>query len=209
MFPPDLATFLNDFYRQKGVDVLPGQRASGLETRDGQTVLKVENAQGAGGRELVCDGMVAGIGIVPNAELARAAGLEVDDGIRVDRSLRTILPVNRQGRRQLRPDEAAADHGEALAIGRQFPQALVIVEGAVVEDPVAPEGQAPRRPAGRQEQLAVAPDVSPVVGDAPVPHVQVPGRPPQAQVDPELLGVAPDVVRRLVFPQPLVSGGRS
>src|SRR5581483_2835451 len=24
MFPSDLATFLNDFYRQKGVDVLPG-----------------------------------------------------------------------------------------------------------------------------------------------------------------------------------------
>jgi 3-phenylpropionate/trans-cinnamate dioxygenase ferredoxin reductase component len=36
--------------------------------------------------------LVAGIGIQPNVELARAAGLEVDDGIRVDRGLRTSHP---------------------------------------------------------------------------------------------------------------------
>jgi NADPH-dependent 2,4-dienoyl-CoA reductase/sulfur reductase-like enzyme len=92
MFPPDLAAFLNDFYRQKGVEVLPGQRASGLETRAGRTVLKVADTKGSGARELVCDAVVAGIGIVPNVELARAAGLEVDNGIRVDASLRTSHP---------------------------------------------------------------------------------------------------------------------
>src|SRR5581483_2074963 len=92
MFPPDLATFLNDFYRQKGVDVLPGQLVDGLETRGGQAVLKVRNAQGQGEREVVADGVVAGIGILPNVELAQAAGLEVDNGIRVDASLRTSQP---------------------------------------------------------------------------------------------------------------------
>jgi NADPH-dependent 2,4-dienoyl-CoA reductase/sulfur reductase-like enzyme len=92
MFPPDLAAFLNDFYRQKGVEVLPGQRATGLETRASRTVLKVGDAQVSGARELVCDGVVAGIGIVPNIELARDAGLEVDNGIRVDASLRTSQP---------------------------------------------------------------------------------------------------------------------
>jgi 3-phenylpropionate/trans-cinnamate dioxygenase ferredoxin reductase component len=92
MFPPDLAKFLNDFYRQKGVEVLPGQRVDGLETRGGQAVLKVRNAQGQGAREIAADGVVAGIGIEPNVELARAAGLEVDNGIQVDASLRTSHP---------------------------------------------------------------------------------------------------------------------
>jgi NADPH-dependent 2,4-dienoyl-CoA reductase/sulfur reductase-like enzyme len=92
MFPPDLASFLNDFYRKKGVEVLSGQRVNGLETRDRRAVLKVRNAQGRGEREVVADGVVAGIGIQPNVELAQAAGLEVDDGIRVDASLRTSHP---------------------------------------------------------------------------------------------------------------------
>jgi NADPH-dependent 2,4-dienoyl-CoA reductase/sulfur reductase-like enzyme len=92
MFPLDLAKFLNDFYRQKGVEVLPGQRVDGLETRGAQAVLRVRNQQGQGEREVVADSVVAGIGIQPNVELARAAGLEVEDGIRVDASLRTSHP---------------------------------------------------------------------------------------------------------------------
>jgi NADPH-dependent 2,4-dienoyl-CoA reductase/sulfur reductase-like enzyme len=92
MFPPDLAMFLNDFYRKKGVEVLPGQRVHGLETRGSRAVLKVRNQQGQGEREVVADGVVAGIGIQPNVELAQAAGLEVDNGIRVDASLRTSRP---------------------------------------------------------------------------------------------------------------------
>ncbi len=92
MFPPDLANFLNDFYRQKGVEVLPGQLVDGLETRGGRAALKVRNAQGQGEREVEADGVVAGIGIVPNVELAQAAGLEVENGIRVDASLRTSQP---------------------------------------------------------------------------------------------------------------------
>ena len=88
LFPPDLVDFVTDFYRQKGVEVLAGARASGLETRSGRAVLTVGDARGGGGREVVVDGVVAGIGIQPNVELAREAGLEVEDGIRVDASLR-------------------------------------------------------------------------------------------------------------------------
>ena len=42
-------------------------------------------------RHLV-SGVVAGIGVQPNVELAQAAGLAVDNGIRVDTSLRTSKP---------------------------------------------------------------------------------------------------------------------
>jgi NADPH-dependent 2,4-dienoyl-CoA reductase/sulfur reductase-like enzyme len=89
MFPADLAQFLNDFYRQKGVEVLPGQMAAGLETSGGRSVVKIQKAKGQGARDFAVDGVVAGIGIEPNVELAKAAGLEVDNGIRVDASLRT------------------------------------------------------------------------------------------------------------------------
>lgn len=89
IFPPDLAGFLNDFYRQKGVEVLPGQVVQGMAMRDGRAVLKIHNAQGQGERDVTADGVIAGIGIQPNVELAQAAGLEVDNGIRVDASLRT------------------------------------------------------------------------------------------------------------------------
>src|SRR5262249_20618597 len=73
MFPPDLAKFLNDFYRQKGVEVLPGQLVDGLETRANRPVLKVRHAQSQSEREVVADGVVAGVGIQPNVELAQAA----------------------------------------------------------------------------------------------------------------------------------------
>ncbi len=91
-FPPDLAKFLNDFYRQKGVEVLSGETVSGLEMRAGRPVLKVGNAQSRREREVAADGVVAGIGIQPNVELAQAAGLAVENGIRVDASLRTNHP---------------------------------------------------------------------------------------------------------------------
>jgi NADPH-dependent 2,4-dienoyl-CoA reductase/sulfur reductase-like enzyme len=44
------------------------------------------------GRELLVDGVIAGLGIEPNKALAAAAGLEVDNGIVVDALLRTRHP---------------------------------------------------------------------------------------------------------------------
>jgi NADPH-dependent 2,4-dienoyl-CoA reductase/sulfur reductase-like enzyme len=87
VFGPELSTFLNGYYRQHGVEVLAGETAKGLERRGGRLVL-----QTASGQELLVDGVIAGIGIEPNTALARAAGLEVDNGIVVDALLRTSHP---------------------------------------------------------------------------------------------------------------------
>jgi 3-phenylpropionate/trans-cinnamate dioxygenase ferredoxin reductase component len=87
LFPADLSAFVNDYYRQKGVELWPGESATGLERRGQKWVLKTRSQ-----RELVCDGVVAGIGIEPNLELAKAAGLETADGIVVDELLRTSSP---------------------------------------------------------------------------------------------------------------------
>ncbi|MBX6312276.1 MAG: FAD-dependent oxidoreductase [Isosphaeraceae bacterium] len=92
LFPADLAGFLNDFYRQKGIDVRAGERAIGLEVRDHRLALTVRGATATDVRVLEVDGVVAGIGIEPNIDLARSAGLEVENGIVVDASLRTSYP---------------------------------------------------------------------------------------------------------------------
>jgi 3-phenylpropionate/trans-cinnamate dioxygenase ferredoxin reductase component len=92
LFPADLSRFLNDFYRQKGVEIVAGARVTGWETREGKPFLKTSKKQTRGDGEIVADAVVAGIGIEPNVQLAVAAGLEVDNGICVDRGLRTSGP---------------------------------------------------------------------------------------------------------------------
>jgi len=87
VFPQDLSEFLNGFYREKGVELLPGESATGLAARNGGLFLKTSS-----GRELVAAAVVAGIGIQPNIELAQEAGLKTDNGIIVDEFLRTTQP---------------------------------------------------------------------------------------------------------------------
>jgi 3-phenylpropionate/trans-cinnamate dioxygenase ferredoxin reductase component len=92
VFPADLSKFLNDHYREKGVEVLAGTRATGWELRQRKPVLKTHTAHNSVDREIESDAVVAGIGIQPNVELAQTAGLDVANGIRVDRGLRTSHP---------------------------------------------------------------------------------------------------------------------
>lgn len=87
IYPADLAEFVTDYYRQKGVEIVAGTTAVGVEDRDGKHVVKIES-----GREIEADGIVAGVGITPNTQLAEAAGLPVDNGIQVDELLRAGHP---------------------------------------------------------------------------------------------------------------------
>ncbi len=75
LFPADLAAFVNDYYREKGVTVLAGQLVE--KVTPGVVTTK-------SGTTIEADAIVAGLGIVPVTELAEAAGLDVDDGILVD-----------------------------------------------------------------------------------------------------------------------------
>jgi 3-phenylpropionate/trans-cinnamate dioxygenase ferredoxin reductase component len=92
MFSAELSGFLNDYYRQKGVEVALGTKVTGLEKRGEQFALAIQGAETKAGQGIVVDGVVAGVGIVPNVELAKAAGLKADDGIWVDAALRTSNP---------------------------------------------------------------------------------------------------------------------
>lgn len=92
VFPHDLSLFLNDFYREKRVEVLAGESPIDVEKRGDQLALKTRNIKTLQEKEILVDGVVAGLGIEPNIELAQAAGLEVGNGIRVDDFLRTNHP---------------------------------------------------------------------------------------------------------------------
>ena len=87
MFPSDLSSFVTDYYREKGVEVLAGETVNAIERRNSEYMVRTESK-----REAVVDGVVAGIGITPNVDLARAAGLRIDNGIVVDEFLRTTSP---------------------------------------------------------------------------------------------------------------------
>jgi NADPH-dependent 2,4-dienoyl-CoA reductase/sulfur reductase-like enzyme len=87
VFPSDLAHFLNDYYREKGVEVLPNNSAASVQKEGERLIVRTGS-----GRVIETDGVVAGIGIRPNVDLAEDAGLDVDNGILVNERLETSAP---------------------------------------------------------------------------------------------------------------------
>lgn len=87
LFPKDLSEYLNQYYRERGVEVIPDDVVSDVETRNEMHIVKT-----LGGREIEAGAVVAGLGILPNVALAEAAGIAIDNGIAVDRFLRTSQP---------------------------------------------------------------------------------------------------------------------
>jgi len=74
-------------------------RDHGVDLRFGVHVTEIAGAGGrvagvrlADGRDIPADVVIVGIGIVPNTGLAKTAGLEVEDGVRVDAALRSSDP---------------------------------------------------------------------------------------------------------------------
>jgi 3-phenylpropionate/trans-cinnamate dioxygenase ferredoxin reductase component len=87
VYPPDLSHFLTDFYRKKGVELFPADSVATVGNNGlGISILT------KGGHNFKVDGLVAGIGIHPNIDLAKFAGLKVENGIVVDGHLHTSAP---------------------------------------------------------------------------------------------------------------------
>jgi NADPH-dependent 2,4-dienoyl-CoA reductase/sulfur reductase-like enzyme len=92
VFPRELGLSLNGYYEEKGVRVLAKHEVAGVTPRGERLAVELRPIDGGAPSEVLVDGVVAGIGIQPNVELARSAGLEVGDGILVDELLRTSRP---------------------------------------------------------------------------------------------------------------------
>lgn len=87
IFPADMAAYLNDYYREHGVEVLAGESVTDILV-DGDKAMVIT----ANGLRIPADRVVAGIGILPNVDLARENSLSVDNGITVNEYLQTSRP---------------------------------------------------------------------------------------------------------------------
>lgn len=83
---PQLSAFYQQLHEQRGVRILTGVRLLGFE--GGRLIQRALTSAGP----LETDLVVAGIGLQANVELARDAGLEVDETIHADAQARTSDP---------------------------------------------------------------------------------------------------------------------
>ena len=85
--PEPGAAIIAERHRAEGVEIVCGTKIQALtEGRDSASILLED------GRTITADMIVVGIGAIPNVELARDAGLAIDNGIAVDQYLRTSAP---------------------------------------------------------------------------------------------------------------------
>jgi 3-phenylpropionate/trans-cinnamate dioxygenase ferredoxin reductase subunit len=84
-----LSDFFTAYHRARGVTFELGAVIEGFVGEGGH----VTGVKLADGRVIACDDVVVGIGVVPNDELAREAGLECSNGVVVDLEARTADPA--------------------------------------------------------------------------------------------------------------------
>jgi 3-phenylpropionate/trans-cinnamate dioxygenase ferredoxin reductase component len=83
-FGAEVGGFYRDVHASHGVDLLLGD---GVDAFEGDGV--VQRVRTSNGRVVECDFAVVGVGVAPRIDLARDAGLEIDNGVVVDEQLRT------------------------------------------------------------------------------------------------------------------------
>jgi 3-phenylpropionate/trans-cinnamate dioxygenase ferredoxin reductase subunit len=118
----ETSDFFRNLHRGRGVEIHESARLLRLLDEDG----KVSGAELESGEVIAADLVLVGIGASPNVELAEAAGLDCDNGIRVDAVCRSsdadiyaagdCACFTRGGRRlRLESVQNAADQGDLVA----------------------------------------------------------------------------------------------
>ncbi len=87
VFPEALARSIQEHYEERGIRILSGDAPISFAPRGGW--LAVETRRDV---HLACDAIVVGAGIEPEIELARSAGLTVENGIEVNELLQSSDP---------------------------------------------------------------------------------------------------------------------
>ena len=85
---PRMAQVFAGLHRENGVDLRLGVTVSAV--RGGPSA--VTGVELGDGSVVAADAVVVGVGVSPNVDLARSAGLDVDNGVLVDASLRSSDP---------------------------------------------------------------------------------------------------------------------
>jgi NADPH-dependent 2,4-dienoyl-CoA reductase/sulfur reductase-like enzyme len=87
IFPEALARSIQEQYEQRGIRILSEDAPVSFTSRGGW--LAVETRRGV---HLACDSIVVGAGIEPEIELARSAGLAIENGIKLNELLQSSDP---------------------------------------------------------------------------------------------------------------------
>jgi 3-phenylpropionate/trans-cinnamate dioxygenase ferredoxin reductase subunit len=87
VFPPDIVQYLNEYYQAKGVQLHVNQPVKDIEKKEGNHRIIL-----ASGQDIVVDGVIAGLGVSPQSQLAEKAGITVSNGIHVNSYLETSQP---------------------------------------------------------------------------------------------------------------------
>lgn len=88
---PPVSDFYQRLHSAAGVDIRTGMQISALELSDDQQSVTAVLCED--GTRLPAELVVTGIGLIPNCELASAAGLQVDNGIVVNEQMQTSDPA--------------------------------------------------------------------------------------------------------------------
>lgn len=118
---PETSDYFRTLHQSHGVEILEGV---GLTRLIGDT--RVSGAELSDGTTLEVDFVIVGVGITPGTDLAEAAGLEIDNGIKTDALGRTSDPAiwaagdcasfpYRDGRLRLESVPNAIDQAECVA----------------------------------------------------------------------------------------------
>jgi 3-phenylpropionate/trans-cinnamate dioxygenase ferredoxin reductase component len=85
--PPEIADYVADLHRKNGVEIRTGVGVTAIEeTGAGLEIVT------SGGERIEADYVAVGIGAQPNTEMAAAAGLAIEDGVKVDEFGRSSDP---------------------------------------------------------------------------------------------------------------------
>lgn len=87
LMPAEVSSRLQYCLMQMGVELALNQKLTGLQRSREELVATLNN-----GREIMVDAVVSSVGLRPNTQLARQAGLRVNRGIEVNDALQTSAP---------------------------------------------------------------------------------------------------------------------
>ncbi|MFC3206454.1 NAD(P)/FAD-dependent oxidoreductase [Aquamicrobium soli] len=85
---PAIGSHVRQRLEAMGVRILTGTTVARLEGENGHVIAAIT----ASGERLAAQMVIIGIGVVPNVELAEAAGIAVANGIKIDGQMRTSVP---------------------------------------------------------------------------------------------------------------------
>ena len=87
VLPGDLAAYVTEYYRAKGVNILSGDVPTDVRRLEGRAVATTKS-----GKKISADLAIAAIGLNLHTEITRRAGLKVENGIAINSHLQTSDP---------------------------------------------------------------------------------------------------------------------